>query len=273
MNLLGHSIGVCSWSLRADGIDQMIAAARKHGLSLVHLGVADWCTLPEADQDRAVERLQPIGITATMIHFAGEDYTSIGSIRRTSGFADETTWPDRERLVRAAAGFTAKLGATKLTAHAGFLPSPGHSDYETIVARVRSLAASAGEFGVDLLLESGQSSPSDLLQFLNDVHAKNVGVNFDPANLLLYGTGEPIDAIPILGRCIRHVHLKDARRSSSPGRKWGTEVPLGEGDVPIAELIEAFDGVGYAGPLVIECEHGAEDVAFALETLRALDRA
>jgi sugar phosphate isomerase/epimerase len=98
-----------------------------------------------------------------------------------------------------------------------------------------------------------------------------VKVNFDPANMILYGAGEPIEAIGILGRHIGHVHVKDATSSNNPGTVWGTEVPFGTGQVPPREFLRALEDVGFTGPLAIEREAGEtriKDIAFAIETLK-----
>ena len=96
-------------------------------------------------------------------------------------------------------------------------------------------------------------------------------VNFDPANMILYGAGDPIEAIGILGRHIGHVHLKDAEMSDNPGTNWGNEVPFGAGQVPPKEFLRALEDADYAGPLIIEREAGStrmQDIAFAIETLK-----
>ena len=121
------------------------------------------------------------------------------------------------------------------------------------------------------LLIALEESASELLQFLNDVQPRNLAVNFDPANMILYGAGDPVDAVKTLGRHIRHVHIKDAIASNQPGTNWGEEVPFGTGEVPVDEFLVTLREVGYAGPLVIEREAGNDrvgDIAFAIETLR-----
>jgi sugar phosphate isomerase/epimerase len=127
------------------------------------------------------------------------------------------------------------------------------------------------EKGIELLMETGQESASELLQFLNDLRCKGASVNFDPANMILYGAGDPIEAISILGRHIRHVHVKDATMSSQPRMSWGEEVPFGAGQVPQREFVAALAGIGYRGPLVIERESGNDrmrDIQTAIATLR-----
>ena len=122
-----------------------------------------------------------------------------------------------------------------------------------------------------LLMETGQEKAEELLEFLHDLKRPNVFINFDPANMILYGAGEPIAAIRTLGQFIRHVHVKDATGSAKPGVEWGAEVPFGTGQVNPKAFIDALHGVGYRGPLCIEREAGNQrltDVEFAVETLK-----
>ena len=272
MEILGHPIGVCSWSLRPAGLEDLIEQVRALGLTHVQLAVGDIVDLPDDEQRRAATLLAESGLTlsATMISFPGEDYASINAIRRTGGLVPDETWNERRRLTLAAAAFTARLGTPMLSTHIGFIPSPNDRDYPTLIDRIDSLAGPLGDQGVELLMETGQEDASELLQFMNNLKSKNFGVNFDPANMILYGSGSPIDAIRTLGRRIRHVHVKDATPSRSPGKEWGVEVPFGDGNVPHEEFIEAIGEIDYVGPLVIEREAGddrAGDVAYAIETL------
>ncbi|HWC90290.1 MAG TPA: TIM barrel protein, partial [Pirellulales bacterium] len=82
----------------------------------------------------------------------------------------------------------------------------------------------------------------------------NLFVNFDPANMILYGSGEPIAALKRIGNYVRSVHCKDGRWAAHPGQEWGTEVPLGQGDVGFENYLRTLDEIGYHGPLTIERE-------------------
>ena len=120
-------------------------------------------------------------------------------------------------------------------------------------------------------METGQEAATELLQFLNDVPMNNVFINFDPANMILYGAGNPIEAISIRDRHIAHVNIKDAKYSETPGSEWGEEVPFGTGEVSPGEFIGALHEAKYHGPLMIEREAGSDrlaDVRFAIESLR-----
>jgi sugar phosphate isomerase/epimerase len=100
-------------------------------------------------------------------------------------------------------------------------------------------------------------------------------VNFDPANMLMYGSGDPIEAIATLSRHIRHVHIKDATASTKPGIEWGRETPIGTGEVIFEELLPSLNKINYTGPLVIEREAGDEpiaDIRSAIEFLQKLPK-
>jgi len=123
---------------------------------------------------------------------------------------------------------------------------------------------------VSVLAETGQEDASELLQFLNDTNCRNVGVNFDPANMILYGAGDPIDAIEILDRHIQHVHVKDAVPSAKPRVDWGKEVPFGAGEVGPEVFLDALDEIGYEGSLCIEREVGDDRIGAIKAGIQAL---
>ena len=123
-----------------------------------------------------------------------------------------------------------------------------------MVAVTRELCDHCRANGQNLHLETGQETADVLLDFLGEVGRDNLFVNFDPANMILYGCGEPIEALRKVGRWVRSVHCKDAKWAARPGVEWGVEVPLGEGDVGMENFLRTLDEFGYAGPLTIERE-------------------
>jgi sugar phosphate isomerase/epimerase len=114
--------------------------------------------------------------------------------------------------------------------------------------------------GISLGFETGQETAVDLLLVLSGLNCSNVGVNFDPANMLLYDKGDPITALRALGPWLRQVHIKDARRTKVPGT-WGEEVPAGSGEVDWPAFFKTLQEVGFAGDLVVEREAGDQRVA------------
>ena len=124
--------------------------------------------------------------------------------------------------------------------------------------------------GVHIAFETGQETPETLLSVLEELERPAVGVNFDPANLLLYGMGEPIAALRQLAPHVRQIHVKDARRPRAP-RQWGEEVPVGEGEVDWRAFFRIVADHPIEGDLVIEREAGASrvaDIRRARETVR-----
>ena len=130
----------------------------------------------------------------------------------------------------------------------------GDADYDEVIAVTRDICDHCAANGQSLHLETGQETADGLLQFLGDVQRDNLFVNFDPANMILYGTGEPIEALKKIGAYVRSIHCKDARWADQPGEAWGQEVPLGEGQVDMEAYLKTLLEIGYEGPLTIERE-------------------
>jgi sugar phosphate isomerase/epimerase len=254
---------------------ELISRVKLCGLEHIQLGLASLLERDEATRASDIDQLMRSGLklTATMIGFPGEDYTSIASIRRTGGVAPDELWTARRELTIRAAKLTQQLGVKLLTFHAGFVPPSSDPAYAVMVDRISSVANAVAPDGVTLLMETGQESASELLQFLNDLNCRNVGVNYDPANMILYGAGDPLDAIAILNRHIQHVHVKDAVPSDQPRMQWGKEVPFGMGDVVPFEFLDALDKIDYTGPLCIEREAGPDRIAAVRSAIDALKSA
>src|SRR4051794_12729082 len=274
MNINGHDIGVCSWSLQPQGMEDLVDKVRGLELEHIQLGLLELVMLDDKRKYLELGHLEKSGlkITATMISFPGEDYSSIAIIRDTGGYVPDKDWPLRKQLTAAGAKLTRELGVKSLTTHIGFVPPSSHEKYEVMIGRVREISTMLAELGLDLLMETGQEEDAELLQFLNDLAVRNAHINFDPANMILYGAGDPIEAVATLGRHIRHVHINDGTLSKQPGVIWGEEVPFGHGQVGPKRFVSALRDVGYSGPLVIEREAGnnrVADVKTAIESLRA----
>jgi L-ribulose-5-phosphate 3-epimerase len=274
MNINGHDIGVCSWSLQPQGMEDLVSKLKSLGLEHIQLGLLELVMLDDKRKHLELGHLRHsnLKITATMMSFPSEDYSSIAIIRDTGGFVPDKDWPLRKQLTIQAAKLTKELDVKWLTTHIGFVPPSSHEKYEVMITRVREIAAALGEEGLALLMETGQEEDTELLQFLNDLAVRNVHINFDPANMILYGAGDPIEAVQTLGRHIRHVHIKDGTLSKQPGVIWGEEVPFGQGQVGPRRFFNALKEVGYGGPLVIEREAGnnrLSDVRTAIEAIKA----
>ncbi len=260
-------VAVCSWSLRTD-IGGVADALRRLGIDQVNLALKP--ALREGGQEylAAVDR-HSWTISAATIGFPQEDYSTLESIRTTGGIVPDEYWPQNRQTVVRAAEITADLGAPYLTLHAGFLDTSETTHARKVRDRLLGLADVAADRGLVLLLETGQETAGSLRALLEELKHPALGVNFDPANMILYDKGDPVAALRALGPWIRHVHIKDAVRTTQPGT-WGTEVPWGEGQVGGEPFLMTLKEIGFAGTLAIEREGGDNrygDIQLAAERL------
>jgi len=266
------SVGVCSWSLRAN-LNTVAEIMGKLEVEHVHLALRPAL---EANGDSYLSEVSDRNwtISSTMIDFPQEDYSTLESIKVTGGVMPDDCWPRNRALFEGAADVTANLGVEYLSMHAGFLDPAREEQARKFGDRIRHLADIAADKDIVLLLETGQETAEELQRFLEDLNHPTVGVNFDPANMILYDKGHPTDALRALRPWIRHVHIKDAVRTSTPGT-WGTEVPWGDGEVGGDTFLRALKDIEYQGVLAIEREAGDDrvgDIALAVERLNAFDR-
>jgi len=262
-------IGVCSWSLGEPNLRKALDMVQSElGLTVIQLGFMH--SGPAAGDEEIIYAVKEwdLEVSATCLAFAGEDYSTIERIRATGGLAPDADFDQRLGVIRRAAETTAKLGAKLLTMHVGFVPEEGdHPRYRIMVERTASVTDVLAQRGITLAMETGQESAETLRRFIHDVGRENLKVNFDPANMILYGVGQPIDGLPVLREHIAHVHMKDAVWSDSPGRTWGEEVVLGTGDANIPRVVSKLRSGGYRGPLVIEREAGPDRIADIQEAI------
>jgi L-ribulose-5-phosphate 3-epimerase len=178
-----------------------------------------------------------------------------------------------ETLVRGS-DFARKISVTDVITHAGFIPeNPNDPDYAGVVSAVRYIAQHCKANGQYFLFETGQETPVVLKRTMEDVGLDNLGVNLDPANLLLYGKANPVDALDILGPYVRGVHAKDGEYPVN-GQFLGEEKPLGMGRVNFPALIARLKEYHYTGALTIEREISGEqqksDILAGKKLLEAL---
>jgi sugar phosphate isomerase/epimerase len=227
-----------------------------------------------ADQaKRFLDRLAGFGIRITAVFggFEGESYADIPTVTRTVGLVPPETRAQRTAEMKEIADFARLLGVDVVALHLGFVPHDASDPlYREVLAVTRDLCDHCGGQQQALHLETGQESADSLLQFISDVERDNLFINFDPANMILYGSGEPIEALEKVGRYVRSVHCKDGRWAAHPGKEWGSEVPLGEGDVGMETYLRTLDKLGYHGPLTIEREIPQEPERQKAEIGRAL---
>jgi sugar phosphate isomerase/epimerase len=255
-------LAVCSWSLQPASPQQLVEQLRAIGLSRVQLALDPLRETPEVWCGcAALFRQHGIEIVSGMFGTVGEDYTSLESIRRTGGLVPDSTWEENWENVQANAGLAQQLGLRLVTFHAGFLPHDESApEFEQLQHRIRLVADVFAAKGIDLAFETGQESAETLKIFLEKLGRVNAGVNFDPANMILYDKGNPIEALRTLASWVRQCHIKDANRTKAPGA-WGEEVPVGTGQVDWQQFFAVLGEIQFTGDCCIEREAGSQRVA------------
>ncbi len=260
-------LGVCSWSLTPKDPGGLVTQVRACGLSGVQLAL-DPVRTGAWSLDETRRRLGDAGIfvLSGMMGTKGEDYSTLDSIRRTGGVRPSEHWAENLSAAGETAEIARMLSLPLVTFHAGFLPHDRDDpERDVLLDRLGRIADVFAKSNVALAFETGQETAATLVDVLKDLDRPNVGVNFDPANMILYGTGDPVLALRTLLPWVRQMHIKDADAATTLGA-WGNEVPVGRGQVRWRELFAVVCSASRAFDLVIEREAGdrrIEDVRAA----------
>ena len=248
-------LGVCSWSLLPSDPQDLVEKLHLAGIHRVQLALDPLRETPAAWGGAGkVLRQAHLTIISGMFTCLGEDYSTLDSIRVTGGIVPDPTWEQNLKNIQATAAIAAALALKLVTFHAGFVPhEPDAPGFSKMLKRLTAVAGLFAAEGIVVGLETGQETAGALAGLLNALNLPNVGVNFDPANMLLYGKGDPIEALRLLGPWIRQVHIKDATQSRIPGT-WGKEVSVGAGEVDWPAFFATLSEVNFAGDFVIERE-------------------
>jgi sugar phosphate isomerase/epimerase len=255
-------LAVCSWSLQAPDPEQLVSLLDTLSLKRVQLALDPLREQPEVwGRTPVVFTKHGVAIVSGMFGTLGEDYTTLETIKRTGGLVPDEHWEQNWRNIQTTVAIARRYGLNLVTFHAGFLPheesDPSFAKLLDRIARVADLFAA---HKIDLGFETGQETAETLAAFLTKLNRPNVGVNFDPANMILYDKGDPIVALRTLGPWLKQCHIKDANRTKTPGT-WGEEVTAGTGQVDWPAFFRTLGELGFTGNLCIEREAGAQRVA------------
>lgn len=239
------------------GLGVKLEVARDLGVPTIQLHAPHKATRTQENADAFLKRLKEYGIrlTAVFCGFDGESYADIPTVEKTVGLVPPGPRAERLQEAKEIADFAKVLGCNVVGLHIGFVPHDRDSQlYKEAVAVARQLCDHCKQHGQAIHLETGQETADGLLAYIADVQRDNLHINFDPANMILYGNGEPIEALQKVGKHVRSVHCKDGKWAKNPGQEWGQEVPLGQGDVGFENFLRTLNEIGYTGPLTIERE-------------------
>jgi len=192
----------------------------------------------------------------------------------TIGLVPRETRELRIAHIKKASDFAKQCGIDALQTHCGFIPENANDPiYKETIAAMHEVVAYCKRNGQNFRYETGQETPITLVRAIQDVGLDNQGVNFDLANLILYGKANPVDAIELLAPYIQGIHAKDGLWPTNP-RKLGEEVPIGKGKVDFPRIIARLKEINYRGAVTIEREisgpQQVEDVRAAKAYLEKL---
>lgn len=221
-----------------------------------------------------MQKKYEVDITAFWCGWSGPVIWNFYDGPETLGLVPAAYRDSRLKTLMHGSDFAKKIGVSCLVTHVGFLPeNPNEKNYREVVYALRWLAEKCKANGQYFLFETGQETPVTLLRTIQDIGYDNVGINFDPANLILYGKANPVDALDTFGKYVMGIHGKDGLYPTD-GHELGEEVALGEGKVNYPALIEALKKLGYNGDITIEREivgeQQAKDILKAKKLLEAL---
>jgi sugar phosphate isomerase/epimerase len=256
------------------GLGVHLEVAKDLGIPSIQLHAPHAAGRTPSAAEAFLKRLDSYKIELTCVFggFEGESYADIPTVERTIGLVPAETRAARLIEMKEIADFARILGCDVVGLHLGVVPHDTKSkEYQDVVEVTRQLCDHAAKNEQAIHLETGQETADALLQFIGDTQRANLFINFDPANMILYGTGEPIEALRKVGRYVRSVHCKDATWSDQPGKTWGAEVPLGKGQVDLPRYLETLKEIGYTGPLTIEREIPQEPERQKAEIQHAAD--
>ena len=260
----------------SEDIAARVAQVRAFGLDSfqLHNWHMELYTDGNAARVRAACAAEGVTISSLWAGWSGRRVWDLYEGPLTLGFLPEETRARRIADMKLAGDFAEKIGVKLIATHAGFIPEQPHeAGYRPMIEALREIAAYFGQRGQTLLFETGQETPVTLLRAFEDIGLANLGVNLDPANLLMYGKANPVDALDLIGRYVRDVHAKDGEYPVD-GKHLGKEKKLGDGRVNFPALVAKLRSVGYDGTLTIEREitgsKQTRDIESAIALLRGL---
>lgn len=268
-------IGVIN-ALRAERADCIFERVRAFGLPTCQL--SSWVPSLWTDEmaARVVAQSASTGIRpcAFWCGYSGPARWNFTEGPTTLGLVPPEYRAQRVLDLKAGADFARKIGVPAIITHCGFIPENLTDPlYRDVVKAIGEVAEHCAGLGVQFWFETGQETPVVLLRVIEEVGTGNFGINLDPANLLMYGKGNPVDALDVFGKYVRNLHVKDGV-SPSNGRDLGREVQVGTGKVDFPRLIQGLKALGFDGEMVIEREirEGDEQNRDIRQTVANLER-
>lgn len=250
-------IGIINYLTKSGPLFEPV---KSFGLKVCQLASWDVTLATEAMAKRVVGDSNEAGVRVCAV-WAGVPGPRVWNFiegPETLGLVPAQYRTDRVQALKRWADFASWIGAPAIITHCGFIPeNMTDAQYQPVVDAIKEVAQYCEQKGVEFWFETGQETPIVMLRTIERVGTLNLGINLDPANLILYGKGNPVDSLDVFGQYIRNIHVKDGLYPTN-GNQLGLEVPAGEGKVNFPELLRKLQGLGYTGELIIEREISGE---------------
>lgn len=276
-----NSIGVIRslQSFFMDGDEEKLEQLADAGVETFQIKANDFSLMTEEKTDELLKKLDGrFRITSVWgTWHTGPSIWNFVEGPECLGLVPESYRGLRLENLKKGADYAARLGVHDFATHVGFIPEqPCYAGYYGVVGAVKNLTAYCKTKDLYFNFETGQETPITMMRVIQDVGLENMGVNLDPANLLIYGRGNPIDSIDIYGSYIRGVHVKDGVYPEGDFYKLGKERVVGEGGVNYPVFLPKLLKSGYTGDLYIEREISGpqqlEDIKKTVKYIKALMR-
>lgn len=253
--------------------DEAIARVKAFGLTCCQVAVGMSPTSLAAPLKEALAKYH-VEATAAMTLGPGKMVWDFYQGPLTIGLVPPQTRATRIDALKRASDLAKLCDIKAVHTHCGFIPeNPNEPLYSDTVKAITEAAGHCKANGQTFLMETGQETPVTLLRAIRDTGLDNIGVNLDTANLILYGKGDPVAALDVVGKYVRGLHAKDGLYPTDP-KNLGQEVAIGKGKVDFPEVMRKLHLLQYSGPITIEREiSGAkqeEDIRASITYLQGL---
>lgn len=274
-------IGVLIELFKDTNIDERFAELRSMGMESCQLVCWNREILHDdkvAEAVNAAVEKHGVHITAFWCGWEGRKVWDFYEGQLTLGLVPSDYRVERLKMLMEGSDFAKKIYVKDFATHVGYMPeNPYDPKYEEVLVACKAIVEKCRENGQNFLFETGQETPVTLKRAIQDIEKAlgkgHVGINLDPANLLMYGKANPVDALDVFGEYVMGIHGKDGCYPTD-GHALGAEMPLGQGKVNYPAFIAKLKEVGYQGDITIEREISGEeqkkDILMAKEVLEKL---
>jgi L-ribulose-5-phosphate 3-epimerase len=250
--------------------DQGLKLVQDLGFETCQLSVSDYSPAKAAEVKNAIKKYS-IRPNALICMGPGKMVWNFTEGPSTIGIVPRATRPERMKRLNEGIKFCAAAGIPAVHSHFGFIPeNPGDPLYGELIELLKELGTNAKKEGVNIFCETGQETPTTLQRAIEDAGTGNIYVNYDTANMALYGKANPLDGLKMLSKYVRSLHAKDGHYPTNP-KQLGKEVPIPQGIVNFPAVISFLKEIDFKGEIIIECEISGSNNDYIVQTRKYLE--